>query len=96
MWDQVKPITLFLEQKNNDASRFLLYFYSYDHKSVKLNEASHITSAGELLGSFCKLLEPYRNSEYSARFFIEKLNKETTQKMIEYYENSNLFIEYPI
>ena len=91
----VKPITLFLRQDNEDGSYFLLYFYSYDHELVKLKEATHISESGDdVLGSFCNLLEVYDASGYSAQFFIERLTKPTTQKMIEYYENSSLSIEY--
>ena len=95
MRQDVKPITLFLRQDNADGSYFLLYFYSYDYELVKLKEATHISESGEdVLGSYCKLLEVYDASGYSAQFFIERLTRETTQKMIEYYENSNLSIEY--
>jgi hypothetical protein len=95
MWQDVKPITLFLRQDNEDGSYFLLYFYSHDYELVKLKEATHISMSGEnILGSFCSLLEIYDASGYSAQFFIERLTKATTQKMIEYYENSNLSIEY--
>ena len=95
MRQDVKPITLFLRQDNEDGSYFLLYFYSYDYEVVTLKEATHISESGDdVLGSFCNLLEVYNGSGYSAQFFIERLTKQTTQKMIEYYENSNLFVEY--
>ena len=38
MWEEVKPITLLLEQENDDGGRFLMYFYSHDYEIVKLRE----------------------------------------------------------
>jgi len=94
MWDNVKPITLFLEQENDDGSRFLLYFYSNDYELIKLKEATHFDPEGRLVGDYSRLLDAHCSCKYDSNFFIERLSKSTTRKMIEYYENPNLFIEY--
>jgi hypothetical protein len=94
MWDNVKPITLYLEQKNDDGSRFLLYFYSHDYELIKLREATHFDAEGTLVGGYSRLLDAHGSCKYDSNFFIERLSKTTIQKMIEYYENPNLFVEY--
>ena len=94
MWDNVKPITLFLEQKNDDGSRFLLYFYSNDYELIKLREATHFDAEDKLLGSYSRLLDAHDSCKYDSNFFIGRLSTATTRKMIEYYENPNLFVEY--
>ena len=96
MWNQVKPITLFLEQKNDDESRFLLYFYSFDHELVKLNEAMHFGTDGELLGGYSRLLNFQGVGKYDSNFFVERLSRETIGLLIQYYENRNLTVEYVI
>jgi len=94
MWEEVKPITLFLEQKNEDNSRYLLYFYSHDYELIKLREATEFNSNNKIVGSYSRLLDAHSTSKFSASYFIDKLNRNTINKMIEYYENPNLFIEY--
>ena len=94
MWDNVKPITLFLEQENDDGSRFLLYFYSNDYELVKLREATHFDADGKLLGSYSRLLDAHASCKYDSNFFVERLSRTTVGKLIEYYENSSLYIEY--
>jgi hypothetical protein len=96
MWDQVKPITLFLEQENDDKSRFLMYFYSFDYELVKLNEAMHFGTGGELLGGYSRLLEFHGDGKYDSNFFVERLTRETIYDLIQYYENKNLTVEYLI
>ena len=94
MWDEVKQITLLLEQNNSDGSRFVLYFYSTDYELIKLREATHFDDSGNLIGSYSRLTDAHLSSNLSLNFFIEKLTKTTIQKMIEYYENPKLFVEY--
>jgi hypothetical protein len=94
MWEQVKPITMLLEQENEDNSRFLMYFYSHDYEIVKLREATHITADKNLIGTYSRLLDAHAQSSYTASFFIERLSRNSIKKMIEYYENPRLFVEY--
>lgn len=94
MWDEVKPITLLLEQNNSDGSRFLLNFYSHDYELIKLKDASHYDEKGKLIGEYSRLYDQHSFCKYDLNFFIEKLNKNTTQKLIEYFENPYLYIEY--
>ena len=94
MWEEVKPIIMFLEQKNEDGSRFLMYFYSHDYELVKLKEAVHFDPSGNIVGSYSRLLDAHEASKHDSNFFISKLSTTTTRKMIEYYENPNLFVEY--
>lgn len=94
MWDNVKPIMLFLEQENDDGSRFLLYFYSNDYELIKLREATYFDIEGRLAGSYSRLLDAHDSCEYDSNFFVERLSNDTTRKLIEYYENPNLYIEY--
>ena len=96
MWDRVKPITLFLEQENDDKSRFLMYFYSFDYELVKLNEAMHFGPAEELLGGYSRLLEFHGTSEYDSNFFVERLSRDSLRNLVQYYENKNLTVEYVI
>lgn len=96
MWDNVKPITLFLEQKNDDGSRFLLYFYSHDYELIKLREATHFDAEGRLVGSYSRLLDAHDSCKYDSNYFVERLSRVSTQRLIEYYENSNLCVEYLI
>tara|TARA_A100001037_G_scaffold63293_1_gene55386 strand:+ start:86935 stop:87225 length:291 start_codon:yes stop_codon:yes gene_type:complete len=94
MWDNVKPITLILEQKNEDETRFLLYFYSTDYELIKLREGTHFDASGNILGGYSRLLSSHDSCKYDSNFFVERLSTTTTQKLIEYYENPNLYIEY--
>ena len=94
MWDNVKPITLFLEQENDDGSRFLLYFYSNDYELIKLKEATHFDAEDKLVGSYSRLLDAHDSCKYDSNFFVEQLSDGTVRKLIEYYENSSLYIEY--
>ena len=94
MWDQVKPITLLLEQINDDGSRFLMHFYSHDYELVKLKEATHLGELGDVIETYSRLLDEYGIKASSANYFIQKLNKDSVSKLIQYYENKNLFIEY--
>ncbi len=94
MWEEVKPITMLLEQENEDGGRFLMYFYSHDYEVVKLREATYIDKTGNVAQTYSRLLDAHTNSSCSPSFFIEKLNRSSIRKMVEYYENSNLFVEY--
>lgn len=96
MWDEVKPITLVLEQKNDDGSKFVLHFYSSDSELVKLKEAFHFNECGKPIGSYLRLQHPTDKCEYNSNFFVGKLTKITIKKLIEYFENPNLFIEFMI
>jgi hypothetical protein len=94
MWEEVKPITLLLEQENDDGGRFLMYFYSHDYEIVKLREATYIDRYGNMAKTYSRLTEAYTNSSSGASFFIERLSRSSIKKMIEYYENPRLFVEY--
>ena len=96
MWEEVKPITLLLEQDNEDGSRFLMHFYSHDYELVKLKEASHFNQNGAMIGNYSRLYESHCECTYDLNFFVERLSKNTTQKIIEYFENPNIYIEYYI
>jgi hypothetical protein len=96
MWDQVKPITLLLEQENEDGSSFIMHFYSHDYDIVKLQEATHINADKNLVGTYSRLLDAHIESSYTASFFIERLSRNSVKKMVEYYENPRLFVEYLI
>ena len=96
MWNQVKPITLFLEQENDDKSRFLMYFYSFYYELVILDESMHFGGGGELLGGYSRLLEFHGGGKYDSNFFVERLSRETIGNLIQYYENKNLEIEYTL
>tara|TARA_B100000579_G_C22694750_1_gene786846 strand:+ start:370 stop:660 length:291 start_codon:yes stop_codon:yes gene_type:complete len=94
MWEEVKPITMLLEQEETDGGRFLMYFYSYDYEIVKLREATYIDKYGNMAETYSRLLEDYTDSSCDASFFIERLSRSSIKKMIEYYENPHLFVEY--
>jgi hypothetical protein len=94
MWDQVKPITMRLEQENEDNSRFIMHFYSHDYEIVKLREATHINADKNLVGTYSRLLDAHIESSYTVSFFIERLSRNSIKKMVEYYENPRLFVEY--
>lgn len=96
MWEEVKPITLLLEQDNEDGSRFLMHFYSHDYELVKLKEASHFNKSGAMVGNYSRLYESHCECTYDLNFFVERLSKTTTRKIIEYFENPNIYIEYYI
>jgi len=96
MWEEVKPITLLLEQDNEDGSRFLMHFYSHDYELVKLKEASHFNKNGAMIGNYSRLYESHCECTYDLNFFVERLSKNTTRKIIEYFENPNIYIEYYI
>ena len=94
MWEEVKPITMLLEQDNEDGSRFLMHFYSHDHELIKLGEATYINKDGIVVETYSRLLDAHTNSSCLTSFFIERLNRNSIRKMVEYYENPRLFIEY--
>ena len=94
MWDQVKPITLLLDQLNDDGSRFLMNFYSHDYKLVKLKEATHLSEFGEILETYSRLYDNHEVAPPSLNYFVSRLNKDSVSKLIQYYENKNLLIEY--
>ena len=96
MWDKVKPITLSLKQKNNDNTTFVLDFYSFDSELVKLNEAFLYDMNLKLIGTYSRLNKTEGNCNYNSNFFICKLSKNTIKKIIKYFENPNLFIEFMI
>ena len=94
MWEEVKPITMLLEQENEDGSRFIMQFYSHDYEIIKLMEASYIDCNKKVVETYSRLLDAHVNSSCSASFFIEKLNRTSIKKIVEYYENPKLFLEY--
>lgn len=94
MWEDVKPISLSLEQKNKDGSYFILNFYSNDYELIKLRDACHYDADGKFVGDYSRLSQEHFSSVYTANFFIDKLTEESIKKIIEYYENANLYIEY--
>tara|TARA_B100002019_G_scaffold283053_1_gene288998 strand:- start:2056 stop:2346 length:291 start_codon:yes stop_codon:yes gene_type:complete len=96
MWDDVKPITLVLEQTNQDESIFVLYFYTYDSEYIKLKEAFHFDKNRNPIGSYSRLLDVNEKCKYELNFFMSKLTKTTIKKMIEYFENPKLYIEFMI
>ena len=96
MWEEVKPITLFLRQDNSDGGYFLLYFYSTDYELVKLREASHFGLDGQMIGDYSRLLDLHCACTYDSNFFVDRLTRTTIQKMVEYYENPNIYIEYNV
>ena len=94
MWDKVKPITLVLNQKNSDDTRFVYHFYSFDSELIKLNEAFHFNKNNKLIGSYS--YSSKQNHKYNSNYFVSRISKTTIKKLIEYFENSNLYIEYLI
>lgn len=94
MWENVKPISLYLKQENEDGTYFKLYFYSTDYELIKLKEAYWFSKKSKIIGTYKRIHSTSVESQYDSNFFVERLSKETTQKLIEYYENSNLYIEY--
>ena len=94
MWEDVKPITLILEQKNHDESIFVLHFYTYDHELIKLNEAFHFDKNRKPIGSYVRLLDEHEKCKYNLNYFVSRLSKKTIKKMIEYFENPKLYIEF--
>jgi hypothetical protein len=94
MWEQVKPITLLLEQDNEDGSRFLMQFYSHDYELIRLKEASHFDKHGVLIGDYSRLVDVHCECKYDLNFFVERLSRKSTQQLVEYFENPNIYIEY--
>lgn len=92
MWNQVKPITLKFKQTNDDGTYFWLEFYSYDQELVKLSEAYHYDKNNKLIGKYDRVL--INNKKFNPHYFISKFTTKTSQRLVEYFENSNLFIEY--
>lgn len=96
MNDEVKPIMLKLKQKNENGSRFEIEFYSTDYELIKIKEASYFSKNGDFIGKYARLQDDSDFCKYDSNFFVERLNLETTKKIIEFYENRDLFIEYLI
>ena len=94
MWDDVKPITMLLKQNNKDGSYFGMHFYSNDYELIKLREATHFNENGDIIGSYSRLPDVYETNNLTLNYFIERLDKTTISKLIQYYENPNLFVEY--
>lgn len=92
MWDEVKPISVEITQINDDLSEIVYDFYSHDYEVVKLSSAIH-KKDGKLLFSYDKFGSKF-NSYKNAKYFVSRINKNTTQKLIEYYENRNLYLEF--
>ena len=49
MWEQVKPITMLLEQENDDGSRFVLHLFSHDFELIKVRDAFEYNSKNEYI-----------------------------------------------
>lgn len=94
MWEQVKPITLEIKQINEDDSFFIYNFYSFDSELVKISEAVYYDENGYKIGCYSRLLEIDDKCKLSLNFFTSKLNKSTTNKLVEYFENPRLFVEF--
>jgi hypothetical protein len=94
MWEHVKPIILKLIQQNTDGSYFRIEFYSYDSEIVKLSEAHHYDEKNKLIGKYCRLTSP--DIKFNPHYFVSKFTHDTSQKLVEYFENPDLFIEYII
>ncbi len=94
MWEQVKPITLILEQENADKSRFVMHLYSYDFELVKIREAFEYDANNKLTGEYSRFSIHQDKVRYTSNYFVERLSPESKQKIVEYYENSNIFVEY--
>lgn len=92
MWEQVKPITLEFKQLNEDKTYFWLKFYSYDYELVKIDEAYHYDENNKLIGKYCRITS--HDKKFNPHYFVSKFTLETSQRLVEYYENPNLFIEY--
>ena len=94
MWEQVKPITLILEQKNDDGSRFVFHLFSHDFELVKLREAFEYDSENKLKGEYSRVIPTHTSVRYNSNYFVERLTPSSKQKIIEFYENPNIFVEY--
>tara|TARA_B100000282_G_scaffold264386_1_gene214907 strand:+ start:908 stop:1192 length:285 start_codon:yes stop_codon:yes gene_type:complete len=92
MWNQVKPITLKFKQINEDGTYFWLEFFSYDYELVKISEAYHYSKNNKLIGKYDRRL--LGDKKFNLHYFISKFTKKTSQRLVEYFENPNLFIEY--
>jgi hypothetical protein len=92
MWEQVKPITLKLEQKNEDGTVFVLEFFSYDYELVKISEAYHYDKNNKLIGKYDRITSD--DKIFNPHYFVSKFTMDTSQKLVQYYENPDLFIEY--
>ena len=94
MWEQVKPIKLEIKQINKDDSVFIYNFYSFDSELIKISDATYYDEFGSVLGCYSRLLEINDKCKLSLNFFTSKLNKSTTQKLVEYFENPRIFVEF--
>ena len=92
MWNEVKPITLKFKQINEDGTYFWLKFFSYDYELVKISEACHYDKNNKLIGKYDRITS--NDKKFNPHYFVSKFTKDTSQKLVEYYENSDLFIEY--
>mgnify|MGYP001159581571 FL=1 len=92
MWDEVKPITLEFKQINEDGTYFWLEFFSYDYELVKINEAYHYDKNNKLIGKYDRITSD--DKKFNPHYFVSKFTMDTSQKLVEYYENADLFIEY--
>ena len=93
MWNKVKPITLEIKQINDDKSSFIYSFYSFDSELVKIDNVLHLDDKNNIVGCYSRLKDDEDKCRLPLSFFTEKINKKTTDKLIQYYENSKLFIE---
>ena len=93
MWNKVKPITLEIKQINDDKSSFIYSFYSFDSELVKIDNVLHLDDKNDIIGCYSRLKDTEDKCKLPLNFFTEKINKKTTDKLIQYYENPRLFIE---
>jgi len=94
MWEQVKPITMLLEQENDDGSRFVLHLFSHDFELIKVRDAFEYNSKNELIGEYSRVISRHDEHKHNSNYFVEKLTNQSRQRIIEFYENPNIFIEY--
>jgi hypothetical protein len=92
MWEDVKPISVKIAQTCETGCVIEYDFYSHDYEVVKLNSATHKCD-GETLYLFDKFVNGSDTID-RAKYFISKINNHTKQKLIEYYENKNLYLEF--
>ena len=92
MWDEVKPITLKIIQNNEDGTTLHLEFFSYDYELVKISEAYHYDRSNQLIAKYDRINKIDKKTNLN--YFVSKFTPDTNQRLVEYYENPKLFIEY--
>jgi len=96
MWEQVKPITIEIKQINDDSTYFIYSFYSFDSKLIKVDNVCHYDEKNIILGCYSRLTEDDSECKTKLNFFMENLNNSTTNKLIQYFENPKLYVEFYI